>query len=806
MKKQKLFLLTCAAFLYGSSAYAQTDSTQTETEVVVEDDFFDMELEDFLNMEVTSVSKKAERLQDVASSIYVVTADDIKNSGATNLHEVLRTVPGYWGVQDEYSSVAPAIRNSPVANGSTGTVLYLLDGTPIQDLMGSTFSFKNFDIPLDEIDRIEVIRGSGGVIYGANSATGVVNIFTKSPEKYDGINVRAEAANPGYANVTVRAGGKLTDKLSLSGYGKMRHFEGFGLMNEFKGTATEVPSNEKTDSLVNIQNRFQKNFEKQDMYSFGLKAAYTLSDKSNLSLNTHYNIQNQTEYTNYDTELALLPEVIPGTQASDVLVENNVTRTRFVGNLRFDHSFNDNHSIFIRTSTNQENDFLKLLGGYQVNNAIYDFEIQDNLSLGKYNDLSFGANYRIVQFDVNNINNQDGVAYVDPENTESLKGFFVQDKVKLLNEKLNVLVGVKGENYSLINDKYYFSPMAKLAVMPHKDITVWGGFTQSYTTPGYNNTNIDLMLLKKLPDAIENQVATQGVYQGVYQNALNQGSTPAQAEQMAQNYVASQQGQQDVSQIKSQLPNNTGVKNGSNTVPTQYQTWEIGLRANLEKMLSFESNFYYSNVNDGIAASPSPIQTNVPSPTDASRTADYFLYGNYIKGTIYGTETVIKIIPSKETNFEISHVYTESSWEYQENDDFDVNTLTEEERDETPETSVMPKHVFRMKGSFKLPKNFGLSISTIYATNFATESYYNYEQQRYPNILNDNLGTLVAENNSRTIINFKIDKYLLDNKLNIYMFGNDIFNEGLIANTSSLSNVTLSQIGSMFGLGANYKF
>jgi len=141
MKKLRLLI---AAFLisslFGSMAFAQMqDTTATD----VDDDFFEMSLEDLLNMEVTSVSKKAERLQDVASSIYVLTAEDIMRTGATSLHEVLRTVPGYWGVQEEYSMVEPEIRSSPSWIGS-GSVLYLLDGTPVQGNMSSQFTFFEF--------------------------------------------------------------------------------------------------------------------------------------------------------------------------------------------------------------------------------------------------------------------------------------------------------------------------------------------------------------------------------------------------------------------------------------------------------------------------------------------------------------------------------------------------------------------------------------------------------------------------------------------------------------------------------------
>ena len=128
-------LLIALVTLYSIPSFAQQEDA----------DLFDMSLEDLMNIEITSVSKKAEKLQNVASSIYVLTSEDIRKSRATTLHEVLRTVPGYWGVQDEYSSVRSSIRESALNGDESGTVLYLLDGTPIQNLMNSSFSFRNFE-------------------------------------------------------------------------------------------------------------------------------------------------------------------------------------------------------------------------------------------------------------------------------------------------------------------------------------------------------------------------------------------------------------------------------------------------------------------------------------------------------------------------------------------------------------------------------------------------------------------------------------------------------------------------------------
>jgi hypothetical protein len=117
----------------------------------------------------------------------------------------------------------------------------------------------------------------------------------------------------------------------------------------------------------------------------------------------------------------------------------------------------------------------------------------------------------------------------------------------------------------------------------------------------------------------------------------------------------------------------------------------------------------------------------------------------------------------------------------------------------------MPEHVFRIKGLFELPKNFSYNLEMLYATTFSSQSNYQYDLQRYPNIISPG-GIVVADNNNRTIINMSIHKRLLEDKLKISLFGNDIFNPGIVANSTAYGNVTLSQIRGMYGASVAYKF
>ena len=780
-----------ALLLSSISGFAQQEDEQ---------DLFDLPLEDLMNVEITSVSKKAERLQDVTSSIYVLTSEDIRKSGATTLHEALRTVPGYWGAQDEYSSVSPSIRVSPAGLSESGTVLYLLDGTPIQNLMNSSFSFRNFDIPLSQIDRIEVIRGSGGTIYGANSATGVVNIFTKKPGDYSGLHVNLEGATPGYAAASLSAGGVISDKVSLSGYAKMRYFSGFESM---------AGVDEQGNTTVE-RSRFTQNYDESTMGSAGLGLEYAITPRTTLSLRSHFNTLSKYDYINYVTDQSLDP--ISQTITNDVLVEEKVNSSRFVSNVRLDHTFSDQHNVFFRISTNRENDFSKLGGGYNVSNAIYDVEAQDNIALGPLNDLSFGGNFRIVDYDIYDINYLNGINYLNPQSRESLKGAFVQNKIKLLAEKLNVTLGIKAENFSLLNNKFYLSPMAKVSYLPNENVTLWGGYTKSFTTPGYNLTNIDIYVFETPPYETWAAVATQAiygqVYQATYQSARERGvseeDAAAAAASSADDYIASEEGQTAITTTATGLIAQTpdvAAKNG-NTTPTEFQTWELGARGNIARKWLLETNLFYTTVSDEFAASVNPVYEE--SITQPGRYAAYLRYGNYAKGITMGTESMVRFYPSSKLNFELAHTYLTSTWEYQENEDFDISDPSVE-NNQTPTTPEMPEHMIKFRSSLNVGKGVNVSAGIIYVSKFATEAQYKFDDERYPAILFPEPATLVAENASRTIVNLRVEKKLLGDHMALYAFGNDIFNKGIIAQTDFIYNTTLSKIGAMYGLGLHYK-
>ena len=144
----------------------------------------DVTLEELLHTRVTSVSKKEQKLLRVAAAVFVITQEDIRHSGAVTLPDLLRIVPGVDVAQIDASAWAITIRG--FNNRYSSKLLVLVDGRSVYTPTFSGVYWDQLDTPLEDIDRIEVIRGPGATIWGANAVNGVINIITKSSKATQG--------------------------------------------------------------------------------------------------------------------------------------------------------------------------------------------------------------------------------------------------------------------------------------------------------------------------------------------------------------------------------------------------------------------------------------------------------------------------------------------------------------------------------------------------------------------------------------------------------------------------------------------
>jgi iron complex outermembrane receptor protein len=180
-RKVPLFALACSA----CAASAAEDISLA-----------DMSLEELGNIQITSVSKRPESLADAAGSVFVITAEDIRRSGATSLPEALRLAPNLHVARVSGSGYAISARGS---NGSTTSapnkLLVLIDGRSVYTPLFSGVFWDVQDVMLQDIERIEVSSGPGGTLWGINAVNGVINVITRSAEDTQGSLVAARTGN-----------------------------------------------------------------------------------------------------------------------------------------------------------------------------------------------------------------------------------------------------------------------------------------------------------------------------------------------------------------------------------------------------------------------------------------------------------------------------------------------------------------------------------------------------------------------------------------------------------------------------------
>ena len=203
----------------GQSAGGQSSQQSSQTPpAAVQGDLTGESLEDLMNIEVTSVSKKEQKLSRTAAAVFVITQEDIRRSGATNIPDVLRMVPGMDVAQINASTWAISARG---LNGKfSNELLVMRDGRNVYTPSFGGVFWETLDLPLENIERIEVIRGPGGSIWGENAVNGVVNIIQKKASETSGAMVVAGGGNTEQGLGTAQYGGRAGKNVDYRIYSK----------------------------------------------------------------------------------------------------------------------------------------------------------------------------------------------------------------------------------------------------------------------------------------------------------------------------------------------------------------------------------------------------------------------------------------------------------------------------------------------------------------------------------------------------------------------------------------------------------
>ena len=191
---------------------AAVGGARTESASAAQDpsDLTELSLEALLDLEVTSVARKPQSLSDAAAAVFVLTSDDIRRSGATSIPEALRMVPGLQVARIDSNKSAITARgfNGRFAN----KLLVLIDGRSVYTPLFSGVFWDLQDTLIDDVDRIEIIRGPGATMWGANAVNGVINVMTKTSSETQGTLLTAGGGTDDRGMGSVRYGGRLGDE------------------------------------------------------------------------------------------------------------------------------------------------------------------------------------------------------------------------------------------------------------------------------------------------------------------------------------------------------------------------------------------------------------------------------------------------------------------------------------------------------------------------------------------------------------------------------------------------------------------
>ena len=415
-------------------------------------DLTEINLEDLMNIEVTSVSKKEQKLSQAASAVFVITAEDIAGSGADNIPDLLRMVPGVDVAQINSSKWAISIRGF---NGQySNKLLVLVDGRTVYTPMLSGVFWDAQDVQIDTIDRIEVIRGPGAAVWGSNAVNGVINIITKKAADTQGGLITAGGGSYEHGFGAARYGGRAGNDTAYRVFA-----DGFKRADL---SSLSGPSGNDDWNVVHGGFRVDRKASAQDSIT----------------------IEGDGYRGNAGETAATIVSISP------ILNGLLDLRDRYSG---WDLLSRWNHVVSPRSETSLQVYFDRSTRGdntYGIEENIFDLDFQHHVAWGSRQDFVWGLGYR-VSSDATAATTR--ISFTPAGRTTQLFSSFVQDEITLLRDRLYLSLGTRFEH----NDYTGFAlePSARIAWNAGPRTTLWAAISQAQRTPSRGDTAIRANLL-----------------------------------------------------------------------------------------------------------------------------------------------------------------------------------------------------------------------------------------------------------------------------------------------------------------------
>ncbi|NBC37115.1 TonB-dependent receptor [Novosphingobium sp. FSY-8] len=400
----------------------------------------DMSLEELLAAEVTSAAKRVQSIGDTAAAIYVIGQEDIANSASHSLSDLLRIAPG-MGVYQANGSIT-----SVSARGGDSTysanMLVMVDGAAIYSSSLAGMFWDQALSPMQDIERIEVIRGPGGTLWGANSINGIINIITRQSVDTQGLRADLRGGVDGQ-RIELGYGRQLQDDMSLRAYAT-------GLRDR---------------GVDGVNGHTFDNYREAGM--FGLRLDAAPSGKDTLVALA------EVSGSNYREPRYMLGGASTG-YYEYVISEPNNFRT-FHTLARWHHRASDRLDFSVQGYFNQ---FYRTIWGSQLSRDLYDLSVEGHWHPNRRHEFNFGLSGRISR---DRLTSGPLVGLRNDAATDRWFNFYLQDDIALLGNALRVTVGSKFEVSNFAG--FLAQPALRLFWKAGRHTSVWAGVSRAIRTP-----------------------------------------------------------------------------------------------------------------------------------------------------------------------------------------------------------------------------------------------------------------------------------------------------------------------------------
>lgn len=431
-----ILMLCCSAVRLPAAA--------NTTEQQANQDLTGKSLDDLLNTVVTSTSKEPQKISEAAAAISVITQEDIRRSGVTSIAEALRMSPGLDVARINANTWAISSRgfNDFFAN----KLLVLMDGRSAYTSLFSGVFWDVQDMMLDDIDRIEVIRGPGASLWGANAVNGVINIISKSSAETQGLLINGGTGSEELGFGSIRYGGRLSENATYRVYGKY-----------FNRDDSKLPSGmDATDEWYMSRGGFRTDWKISDNNDFRLQGDY------------YDGVVGQQLYV-FVPPPNIAPELLTG--------KADVSGGNVLGSWK--HAFSENSDLRLQTyyDRTEREDMV-----HHEQRDTYDFDLQHRFQAGSRNEITWGAGYRYTQDQLTDGKAHSGsIQFLPDSRGDQLASTFLQDQVGIVEDVVRLTLGSKFEHNDYTG--FEIQPTARLLWTPHEKHSVWAAVSRAVRTP-----------------------------------------------------------------------------------------------------------------------------------------------------------------------------------------------------------------------------------------------------------------------------------------------------------------------------------